>query len=98
MLFFSRAGTNSWLQVRYLSSTILRTLSEMAASCSPGLIPSGPGALTLLWRCCFRPATLTSKNSSRLEATIQRNLKRSRIGLLGILSLFQNPLVELQQA
>jgi hypothetical protein len=39
--------------------------------------------LTLLSRCCFRPVTRTSKNSSRFEATIQRNFKRSRSGLLG---------------
>src|ERR1700759_693614 len=45
--------------------------------------PIGSPSLTFLSRCCFTPATRTSKNSSRFEATIQRNFKRSRSGPAG---------------
>ncbi len=46
------------------------TRAAIAVSCSATVIPSGPMSPTSPVRCCFRPATRTMKNSSRLLATI----------------------------
>jgi hypothetical protein len=51
--------------MRYLSSTILRTLREIAASCSPGLNSSVPGKLI------FALALLLQTSDPYLKALIQ---------------------------
>src|SRR5439155_19464352 len=52
----------------------------MALNVSVGLRPSGPTSLVSLSICCLIPATLISKNSSRLELKIVRNFTRSISG------------------
>ena len=48
-----------------------------------GVKPSIPRPAAPLSICCFSPATRTSKNSSRLEPVMQKNLSRSSRGLAG---------------
>src|SRR5436190_2371538 len=48
-----------------------------------GLRPSGPISLVSLLICCLIPATRISKNSSRLELKMVRNLTRSIRGGVG---------------
>src|ERR1044071_2337887 len=55
----------------------------MALNVSVGLRPSGPTSLVSLSICCLMPATRISKNSSRLELKIVRNLTRSMSGWVG---------------
>ena len=55
----------------------------MAASCSAAVRPSAGVSATLPESCCFRPATRIMKNSSRFDATIDRNFSRSRSGTEG---------------
>src|SRR4029450_11243247 len=50
---------------------------------SLGLSPSGPISLVSLSICCLMPATRISKNSSRFELNIERNLTRSISGWIG---------------
>jgi hypothetical protein len=56
------------------------TRAEMADSCSPTVIPSGPISSTSPVSCCLSPATRTMKNSSRLLATMAWYFKRSSSG------------------
>ena len=60
------------------------TRVEMADSCSPTVMPSGPISSTSPVICCLRPATRTMKNSSRLLATIAWNLRRSSSGTVSL--------------
>src|SRR6186713_1062285 len=55
----------------------------MFSNVSVGLSPSGPTSLVSLAICCLIPATRISKNSSRFELTIPRNLTRSSNGWVG---------------
>ncbi len=63
--------------------------SAMAASCSAGEHAVRPGAGDARPRsCCFRPATRTMKNSSRLAATMRQELepleeRQARVARLG---------------
>src|SRR5262245_33340086 len=54
----------------------------MRSNSSVGLKPSGPTSLVSLSICCLIPATRISKNSSRFELTMVRNLTRSISGCL----------------
>ena len=76
----ARAGTSEPCQQRYWSSTSEATTEWIRRSCSWGERPSGPGSITPESICCIRPATRISKNSSRFELTIARNLTRSSRG------------------
>ena len=55
----------------------------MALKVSVGLRPSGPTSLVSLSICCLMPATRISKNSSRFELKMVRNLTRSISGWVG---------------
>src|SRR5438067_1039942 len=55
----------------------------MRSNSSVGLKPSGPTSLVSLCICCLMPATRISKNSSRFELKIVRNLTRSISGCAG---------------
>src|SRR5215510_14593336 len=55
----------------------------MRSNSSVGLKPSGPTSLVSLSICCLIPATRISKNSSRFELKIVRNLTRSMSGCVG---------------
>src|SRR5437667_12170044 len=55
----------------------------MLLNVSVGLKPSGPRSLVSLSICCLIPATRISKNSSRFELKIVRNLTRSIRGWVG---------------
>src|SRR5438094_10447104 len=55
----------------------------MRSKSSVGLNPSGPKSLVSLSICCLIPATRISKNSSRFELKIVRNLTRSMRGWIG---------------
>src|SRR5437899_10057790 len=55
----------------------------MRSNVSVGLKPSGLISLVSLSICCLIPATRISKNSSRFELTMVRNLTRSMSGCLG---------------
>ena len=70
-------------QAPYRSVIIACARALMAASCSAAVRPSGGVSATLPESCCFRPATRTMKNSSRLEATMATNFSRSTSGTLG---------------
>src|SRR4029077_5699062 len=52
----------------------------MRSNSSVGLKPSGPTSLVSLSICCLIPATRISKNSSKFELKIVRNLIRSMSG------------------
>ena len=58
----------------------------------------GCAPTTALSICCLRPATRTSKNSSRLELKMQKNFTRSSRGVAGVQRLLQDAMVELQPA
>ena len=58
--------------------------------------PSGVGIERPAATCCFRPATRTWKNSSRLLAKMARKRARSSSGLRSSLRLEQHALVELE--
>ena len=70
-------------QTRYCSATMAWARALMAASCSAAVSPSGGVSATCPRAAACRPATRTMKNSSRLEATMARNLSRSKSGTVG---------------
>src|SRR5580765_7409790 len=55
----------------------------MRSNSSVGLKPSGPTSLVSLAICCLIPATRISKNSSKFELKMVRNLTRSISGCVG---------------
>ena len=80
---FGQRGRMSSRQQVYCSSTICRTRSVTALKVSVAVKPSMLRSTTSLSICCFMPATRTSKNSSRFELMMQKNLRRSSSGLFG---------------
>src|SRR6266446_5027568 len=83
MPFFASNGSSSSFQSEYCAATSSRTMRWMLLNISVGLRPSGPTSLVSLSICCLMPATRISKNSSRLELKIVRNLTRSMSGCVG---------------
>src|SRR5438477_6147595 len=83
MPFFARVGAMSSFQSAYSVATISCAVRWMALKVSVGLRPSAPTSLVSLSICCLMPATRISKNSSRLELKIVRNLTRSMSGCVG---------------
>ena len=81
-LAISRGAMKS-RKFRYRAATISWVRAEIAASCSPGNIPSAPLSATPPASNCLSPATRTMKNSSRLDATMPWNLHRSASGTFG---------------
>ena len=98
MPFFARAGSSSSRQQRYCCSIILRTRLRIARNVSLAVLPSMLRSTMSLSICCLRPATRTSKNSSRFEEVMVKNFTRSRRGLAGFERLVQHALVEGQPA
>ncbi len=80
----ARPGNTSSFRMRYCPATSSCARRSMAPSCSAGAILSAPKSWgsTPAYTCCCNPATRISKNSSRLELKIARNLSRSSHGLV----------------
>ena len=83
MPFLASCGSSSSFQSAYCAATNSRTTRWMLLKVSVGLNPSGPRSLVSLSICCLIPATRISKNSSRFELKIVRNLTRSIRGWVG---------------
>src|SRR5436190_3887884 len=83
MPFLARAGAISSLKSAYSVATNSCARRWMALKVSVGLIPSAATSLVSLSICCLIPATRISKNSSRLELKMVRNLTRSINGWVG---------------
>ena len=83
MPFFASCGSNSSFQSEYCAATNSRAMRWMLLKVSVGLNPSGPRWLVSLSICCLIPATRISKNSSRFELKMLRNLTRSMSGCVG---------------
>ena len=83
MLFLASSGSSSSFQSAYCAATNSRTTRWMPLKVSVGLSPSGPRWLVSLSICCLIPATRISKNSSKFELKIVRNLTRSMSGCVG---------------
>ena len=64
----------------YASAFIFNTRSRTAAKQRAGVMPEGSAALRPLRRNSISPPTRTWKNSSRLEAVMAKNFKRSNRG------------------
>src|SRR5205809_43656 len=83
MLFFASSGCNSFFQSAHCNATSSRTIFWIRLNVSVELKPSGPTSLVSLCICCLMPATRISKNSSRFELKMVRNLTRSMSGCAG---------------
>src|SRR5439155_21735544 len=83
MPFFASSGTNSFFHSAYCVATSSRTTRWILLNVSVALKPSSPTSLVSLCICCLMPATRISKNSSRFELKIVRNLTRSISGCAG---------------
>jgi len=62
---------------------VVQPFSGQTFTITTAVNPPGARSTTGLSTCCLSPATRTSKNSSRLELTMQKNLTRSRRGVEG---------------
>src|SRR5258708_18991688 len=74
------AGRISSLSRRYWRSTMPWARAETWRNTSSGAMPSGPVVAAASLICSFSPETRISKNSSRLEETMQRKRRRSSSG------------------
>ena len=74
------SGRRTSDQQRSMSSVIRLARPRMASSCCSVLIPSGDNTSLSVRNLRSSVATRTMKNSSRLVATIERNLTRSSSG------------------
>ena len=81
--FADSSGAICSRKLRYKAATMSWTRAPIATSCSLGNIPSAPLSATPPASNCFKPATRTMKNSSRLDATMPWNLQRSARGTAG---------------
>src|SRR5947207_2970844 len=77
---FASAGKISSLSSRYCRSTMPCARAATWRKTSSGVRPSGPAAAAPSLICSFTLETRISKNSSRFEVTMQRNLSRSSSG------------------
>src|SRR6266404_3484961 len=83
MPFLVSSGSSSSFQSAYCAATSSRTMRWMLWKVSVGLKPSAATSLVSLSTCCLMPATRISKNSSRFELKMERNLTRSSSGWVG---------------
>src|SRR5690348_7078766 len=77
---FASDGKISSLSSRYWRSTMPCARAETWRKTSSGMRPSGPAAAAPSLICSFTLDTRISKNSSRFDETMQRNLSRSSSG------------------
>ena len=89
------AGITSWVSVVPCSAAAPARLRDGLELVLGGM-PSGVSSLSCAATCWRRPATRTWKNSSRLDAKMERNFTRSSSGVRGSQRLVEHPAVELE--
>jgi hypothetical protein len=96
MPFSGQGGRNSLRQQAYWRLDQRARLLMIACRVSVAVRPSGLRSATALSICCLRPATRTSKNSSRLELNDAKELDPFQQRRGRVQRLLQHALVEFQ--
>ena len=68
--------------MEYCISTSSWVFTPMASNCSWGVMPAISGLVYFACTMSFKDATRTMKNSSKLDAVMLKNLRRSNRGMV----------------